>query len=46
MSFPRRKLPLQNELKEKVESSAKNIFEVFYSMSSTPPPRCVSSLDW
>lgn len=38
MPFDRRVVPMKSELKEKVESSAKNIFEIFFSLSVTPPP--------
>lgn len=44
MPFDRRVIPMKSELKEKVESSAKNIFEIFFSLSVTPP-RGVSALD-
>ena len=38
MAFQRRKLNLDSELKQRVESCSRNIFEVFYSTTTTPPP--------
>ena len=37
MAFQRRKLNLDADLKQRVESCSKNIFEVFYSLAATPP---------
>lgn len=44
MAFQRRKLNLDSELKQRVESCSRNIFEVFYSLAVTPP-RCIPSVD-
>lgn len=38
MAFARRKIQLDPEMKQKMESSSRNIFEVFYSTTTTPPP--------
>ena len=45
MPFNRRTIPMASEMKTKVESSAKNIFEIFYSLSVTPPPRSIPTVD-
>lgn len=38
MAFARRKIQLDPEMKQRMESSSRNIFEVFYSATTTPPP--------
>jgi hypothetical protein len=42
MAFARRKIQLDPEMKQKMESSSRNIFEVFYSTTTTPPERSLS----
>ena len=37
MAFKRRKIQLDPEMKQRMESSSRNIFEVFYSTTTTPP---------
>lgn len=37
MAFERRKIQLDPEMKQRMESSSRNIFEVFYSTTTTPP---------